>query len=67
MNKIDVIEKSRGRFCGITTKSGEKLNARYVGSSNSFIRVFDRNAQENRKFAKASIKEVSYGGETFRR
>jgi hypothetical protein len=66
MKKIDVIEKSRGRFFGLKTKQGNVLNARYVSSSDKYLTVFDRNEQEEIKLAKKSVKSVSYGGETFR-
>lgn len=62
MSNISVIEKSRGRFFGIKTKSGEKINARYLGSSPKYITVYDRNSGETRKLAKTSVSSVSYSG-----
>jgi len=66
MSKIDIIEKSRGRYFGLATTQGNKLNARYVGSTNDYIRVYDRNKDQQVKLAKTSVASVSYGGETFR-
>lgn len=62
MKSIEVIENSRGHFFGLSTKQGEVLNARFVGSTPQYVRVYDRNAKQHRKFAKNSIASVSYRG-----
>ena len=64
--KISVLENSRGRFVGIQTAKGASMNARYVGSSENYVTVFDRNSKSNVKMAKTSVVSVTYGGETFR-
>ena len=65
-NKISVLENSRGRFVGIQTAKGNNINARFVGSSDNYVTVFDRNSKSNVKMAKTSVASVTYGGETFR-
>lgn len=66
MSKINVIEKSRGRYFGLSTKQGGTMNARFIGSTDKYIRVYDRNDKREVKLAKASVDTVNYGGQTFR-
>lgn len=65
-NKINVIENTRGRYFGLSTTKGENMCARYMGSTDNYIRVYDRNSKEQRKLAKTSIASVTYSGQTHR-
>ena len=56
-NKImKAIRGSKGRFFGLYTKSGEALNAQFVSESPSYVTVYDRNAKDQRKLAKTSLR-----------
>ena len=61
INALNAIRHSKGRFFGLYTTSGEVLNAQFLGESDSFIRVFDRNNRMKRKLAKTSIKAANIG------
>lgn len=65
MDKINVIENSKGQFVGINRTDGSKMNARFIGSSNNYIRVFDRNRKQDVKMAKTSVASVNYRGQEF--
>lgn len=58
---VNAITASRGRFFGLTTRQGETLNAQFVRETPRYVVVRDRNAQENRKFAKTSLQKLSMG------
>ena len=58
---VKAISASRGRFFGLTTRQGETLNAQFVRETPQYVVVRDRNAQQTRKFAKASLKKLSMG------
>lgn len=61
INALNAIRNSKGRFFGLYTTSGEVMNAQFLGESDSYIRVFDRNNREDRKLAKTSIKTANIG------
>ena len=58
IDALNTIRNSKGRFFGLKTTAGEVLNAQFRGESDSYVRVYDRNNRENRKFAKTSIASV---------
>jgi hypothetical protein len=58
---VKAISASGGRFFGLTTRQGETLNAQFVRETPRYVVVRDRNAQENRKFAKTSLQKFSMG------
>lgn len=59
---IAAIAASKGRFFGLTTKNGGVFNARLVKETPSYITFFDRNASQERKVAKTSVKNVRIAG-----
>jgi hypothetical protein len=61
-NKIvKAMRNSRGRFFGLTTKTGDSINAQFVSESPSYVTVYDRNRYANRKLAKTSLAGLSMG------
>jgi hypothetical protein len=58
---LNSIRQSKGRFFGLYTTSGEVMNAQFLGETDSFIRVYDRNNGVERKLAKTSIKSANVG------
>jgi hypothetical protein len=58
---LNSIRQSKGRFFGLYTNNGEVMNAQFLGETNSFIRVYDRNKRVERKLAKTSIKSANVG------
>lgn len=59
INALNAIRQSKGRFFGLYTTSGEVMNAQFLNETDSYIRVYDRNNQRQRKLAKTSIKQVN--------
>jgi|TARA_R100000458_G_scaffold57840_2_gene64707 hypothetical protein len=49
------IRNSKGRFFGLYTSQGESVNAQLMGETENYVKVYDRNAGVDRKFAKTSI------------
>ena len=58
---VKAMRTSRGRFFGLTTTQGSSVNARFVSESPSYINVYDRNSNENRKIAKSSLAGLRLG------
>ncbi|MDB4314592.1 hypothetical protein N9955_01035 [bacterium] len=58
---LNSIRNSKGRFFGLYTTSGEVMNAQFMGESEHYINVYDRNNQTYRKLAKTSVKTVNLG------
>lgn len=61
ISALNAIRQSKGRFFGLYTTRGEVMNARFLGETDSYIRVFDRNNGVDRKLAKTSIKTANIG------
>ena len=61
INALNAIRQSKGRFFGLYTTAGEVMNAQFLGETDSYIRVFDRNNRTDRKLAKTSLKAVNIG------
>lgn len=55
---MNAVRGTKGRFFGLYTKQGESLNAQYLGESDSYINVYDRNNRRKRKIAKASLSGI---------
>jgi hypothetical protein len=59
------IRNTKGRFFGLYTSQGETLNAQLSGETDNYVKVYDRNAGVNRKFAKTSICGVRIAEQNF--
>jgi hypothetical protein len=56
INKIiSAMRSSRGRFFGLTTTQGQSVNGRFVSETPNYVRVYDRNRDENLTLAKTSL------------
>ena len=56
---LEAIRNSKGRFFGIYTTQGQVMNAHFLGESDDYIHVYDRNRNVDRKLAKSSIDRVN--------
>lgn len=66
-NKLqNTLSGLRGRFFGIETAQGEKINAQLVSVTPSYVNVWDRNSDRVRRLAKSSIYSLSVAGKTIR-
>jgi hypothetical protein len=61
-NKIvNALRSTKGRFFGLTTTQGNQVNARFVGETPSYVRVYDRNRDNVLTIAKSSLAAVRCG------
>lgn len=61
-NKIvKAMRNSRGRFFGLTTKSGDSINAQFVSETPNYVTIYDRNRYAQRKLAKSSLSGLAMG------
>jgi hypothetical protein len=58
---VNAIRNSKGRFFGLRTKGGDSINAQFVSETPSYVVVYDRNRDFQRKLAKSSLAGVSMG------
>jgi hypothetical protein len=58
-NNVNKIVNSKGRFFGLTTGDGRVMNAQFRGETPSYIKVWDRNANNEVKLAKTNIVKVT--------
>jgi len=56
---LNAIRNSKGRFFGLYTTQGAVINAQFLGETDSYIRVFDRNKRVDRTLAKSSVDRVT--------
>jgi hypothetical protein len=56
---LKAIRGTKGRFFGLETTQGEVVNAQFLGETNNYITIFDRNARFNRRLAKTSLASVN--------
>lgn len=56
---LNAIRATKGRFFGLTTVQGEILNAQFLGETNNYITIFDRNNRSSRRLAKTSLALVN--------
>ncbi len=62
INKIvSAMRSSRGRFFGLTTTQGNAVNGRFVSETPKYVRVYDRNRDENLTLAKTSLAAYRQG------
>jgi len=59
------IRNSKGRFFGLYTSQGESLNAQLMTETENYVKVYDRNSGEARKFAKSSVCGVRIAEKNF--
>jgi hypothetical protein len=52
---MGAIRQSKGRFFGLYTKQGESINARFVNETPSYVSIYDRNNNYERRLAKSSV------------
>lgn len=58
---LNAIRESKGRFFGLYTTQGQVMNAQFLGETDLYISVYDRNNKVNRKLAKTSIQSANVG------
>ena len=58
---VNAMRKSSGRFFGLQTKAGEKLNAQYCYDTASTVVVYDRNNTRYRRLNKTSLSRLGMG------
>ncbi len=58
---VSAIRNSKGRFFGLRTKAGDSINAQFVSETPSYVTVYDRNRDLERRIAKSSLSGVSMG------
>ena len=58
---VSAMRMSKGRFFGLGTKSGERLNAQYCYDTENTVVVYDRNKSEHRRFNKSSLASIKMG------
>jgi hypothetical protein len=59
MSALKAIRATKGRFFGLKTVQGEVYNAQFLGETNNYITIFDRNNRSNRRLAKTSLASVN--------
>lgn len=57
-NTLSAMRNTKGQFFGLTTKT-ETLNAQFRGETPSYVKVWDRNNNEMRRFHKNSLVKVN--------
>jgi len=60
-NIVGAMKGSKGRFFGLTTKSGDVINAQFVNETPSTVVIYDRNRFLHRRLNKTSLKSFSMG------
>lgn len=65
MRVMGAIRSSKGRFFGLYTSQGESLNAQLMAETDKYVKVYDRNSGETRKFAKSSLCGVRIAEKNF--
>jgi hypothetical protein len=55
---LNAIRNTKGQFFGLTTKT-TTLNAQFRGETPSYVKVWDRNNAEMRRFHKKSLVKVN--------
>jgi hypothetical protein len=59
ISALNAIRNSKGRFFGLYTTQGGVINAQFIGETDSYIRVYDRNERVDRTVAKSSVDRVT--------
>jgi hypothetical protein len=60
----ETLNSTKGRFFGITTTQGDKVNAQLRGISNCYVTIYDRSSKTERKINKNSVASITTQGET---
>ena len=60
-NIVKAMANSKGRFFGLTTKAGERINAQFVDVTPSTVVIYDRNRFLHRRLNKTSLKRLKMG------
>lgn len=60
-NIVKAMRNSKGRFFGLTLKTGDRVNAQFVNETPSTVVVYDRNRFEHRRFNKSSLTRLAMG------
>lgn len=53
------LERSGGRFFGISLQNGERINAQYRGQTEKYLMVYDRNRTRDRRLLKTNVASVN--------
>lgn len=61
VNIVVAMKRSGGKFFGLTTKSGEQINAQFVESTPKTVVIYDRNQFTYRRLLKSSLKQMRMG------
>lgn len=60
-NIVKAMRNSKGRFFGLTTKTGDRINAQFVDETPSTVVIYDRNRFLHRRLNKTSLKRLAMG------
>lgn len=58
---VKAMKNSKGRFFGLTTNSGDRINAQFSYETPSTVVIYDRNRFIHRRLNKTSLKRLSMG------
>jgi hypothetical protein len=58
---VNAMNTSGGRFFGLTTTSGEQINAQFVSATPKTVVIYDRNRFTHRRLMKSSLKRMRMG------
>jgi hypothetical protein len=58
---VSAMRKSGGRFFGLQTNAGEKLNAQYCYETPDTVVIYDRNKFTHRRLKKTSLSRLGMG------
>lgn len=67
MNKVNqnkivkAMQNSKGRFFGLTTKSGDRFNAQFFNETPKTVVIYDRNSFNYRRLNKSSLVGLKMG------
>lgn len=56
---VNKVRNTKGRFFGLHTTQGNVFNAQFLGETNNYITIYDRNGGFNRRLAKTSLSKVN--------
>lgn len=58
---VSAMRNSNGRFFGLQTNSGERVNAQYCYETPSTVVIYDRNKFAHRRLNKSSLSRLGMG------
>lgn len=59
---VSALRNSAGKFCGLYTKQGESINAKFCGETPSYVKVIDNRTGNLRTISKKSLVGLRTGG-----